>query len=80
MTLIGGVLGRPLLQAWLLPDLNTILNNCIGQNSLWLSGYGIGFPTRLPWFKPGLNVIFLPCIYSFLSLLRTFFVRTEFKK
>ena len=26
--------GRPLLQAWLLPDLNTIPNNCVGKNSL----------------------------------------------
>ena len=26
--------GRPLLQAWLLPELNTIPNNCIGENSL----------------------------------------------
>ena len=26
--------GRPLLQAWLLPDLNTIPNNCITENSL----------------------------------------------
>ena len=30
--------GRPLLQAWLLPDLNTIPNNCVGENSLKLSG------------------------------------------
>ena len=26
--------GRPLLQAWLLPDLNTIPNNCVGENSV----------------------------------------------
>ena len=26
--------GRPLLLAWLLPDLNTKLNNCIRENSL----------------------------------------------
>ena len=25
---------RPLLQAWLLPDLNTISNNCVRENSL----------------------------------------------
>ena len=24
---------RPLLQAWLLPDLNTIPTNCVGENS-----------------------------------------------
>ena len=31
--------GKPLLQAWLLPDLNTIPNNCVRENSLlaqWL--------------------------------------------
>ena len=43
--------GRPLLQALLLPDLNTIPNNCVGENSLWLSGYGIGFSSRHPWFN-----------------------------
>ena len=63
--------GRPLFQAWLLPDLNTIPNNCVGKNSLWLSGYCIGFSTR----RPCPNLIFLPCIYSFLSLLQTLFVR-----
>ena len=26
--------GRPLLQAWLLPNLNTISNNCIRENPL----------------------------------------------
>ena len=26
--------GRPLLQAWLLSDLNTIPDNCVGENSL----------------------------------------------
>ena len=26
--------GRPLLQAWLFPDLNTIPNNCVRENSL----------------------------------------------
>ena len=31
----------------------------------------IGFSTRRPWFKSCPNLIFLPCIYSFLSLLRT---------
>ena len=54
---------RPLLQAWLLPDLNTIPNNYVRENSLQLSGYGIGFSTKRPWFKSCLNLIFLPCIY-----------------
>ena len=40
-----------------------------------ISGYGIGFSTRRPWFKSCPNLIFLPCIYSFLSLLQTLFVR-----
>ena len=31
------------LKAWLLPDLKTIPNNWIRENSLLLSGYGIGF-------------------------------------
>ena len=35
--------GRPLLQAWLLPDLNTKSNNCVRENSLKLRGNGIGF-------------------------------------
>ena len=26
--------GRPHLQAWMLPDLNTIPNNCVGENSM----------------------------------------------
>ena len=29
------------LHAWLLPDLHTIPNNCVRENSL--SGYGVGF-------------------------------------
>ena len=35
--------GRPLLQAWLLLDLDTIPDSCVGKNSLELSSYGIGF-------------------------------------
>ena len=66
--------GRPLLQAWLFPDLNTIPNNCVRENSLKLSGYGIGFSSRRPWFKSCPDFIFLSCIYSFISLLRTLFV------
>ena len=31
--------GRPLLQAWLLPDLNTIPNICVREHSLQLSGF-----------------------------------------
>ena len=66
---------RPLLQGWLLPDLNTIPNNWVRENSLWLCGYGIGFTYRRTWLKSCPDLIFLPCIYSFVSLLPIFFVR-----
>ena len=86
MTLRGVCYGRPLLQAWLFPDLNTIPNNCVRVNSIWLSGYGIGFLSRRPWFKSCPDLLFLPCIYSFVCvfffffLLRTFFVRIFFPR
>ena len=67
--------GRPLLQAWLLPDLNT-LTIALGRILFkQLSGYGIGFSSRHPWFTSYPDILFLPCIYSFLALLRTSFVR-----
>ena len=62
----------PLLQAWLLSDLNTIPNNCIRENSLKLSGYGIGFSTGRPWLESGLD----PHIFS-MHLFISFFV-TDF--
>ena len=57
----------PLLQAWLLPDLNTIPNTCIVENSIYLSGYGIGFhpgvpssnPTRILYFCHAFICLFL---------------------
>ena len=58
--------GRPLLQAWLLPDLNTIPNNCVRENSLWLSGYGISLSTGRPWFES---------MHLFISFFVTDFVR-----
>ena len=75
MTLRGLCYGRPLLYAWLLPDLNTVPKNCVRENSLKLSGYGIDISSRPPWFKSRPDLIFLLCIYSFVSLLRTLFVR-----
>ena len=39
------------------------------------SGYGVGLLTGRPWFESRQDHIFLPCIYSFLSLLRTLFIR-----
>ena len=66
---------RPLLQTWLLPDLNTIPNNCHRENSFWLSGYGIGFWCMRSLVRILPDLIFLPCIYWFVSLLRTLFIR-----
>ena len=40
-----------------------------------LCGYGIVFSSRRPWFKSCPDLIFLLCIYSFVSFLRTLFVR-----
>ena len=61
--------GRLLLHAWLLPNLSTISYNCVRENSLQLSGYGIGFwCTRSPvLILPG------PCI-SAMHLFICFFV------
>ena len=38
-------------------------------------GYGIGLLTVRPWFESRQDHIFLPCNHTFLSLLRTLFVR-----
>ena len=70
------LLQRPLHDAWLHPDLNTIRDNCVGEftfvqwlwfwlfvreslvpdkcvgeNSLCLNGYGIGFSSGSPCFR-----------------------------
>ena len=50
-------------------------HNCIGEDSLQLSGYGIVFSSRRPWFKSCPDLIFLSYIYLFVSLLRTLFLR-----
>ena len=63
--------GRPLLHARLFPDLNTIPNNCVWENSLQLSGYSIGFLSGSAWLESRQDLIFLPCINSFVSLLQT---------
>ena len=65
--------GRPLFQARLLPNLNTIPNNSVKENSLSLSSYGIGFSTKRHWFKSCPNVIFL--LHLFISFFVTDFVR-----
>ena len=38
----------------------------------------MGLSIGWPWFESRQDHIFLPCIYSFLSLLRTLFVRTTY--
>ena len=53
---------RALFQAWLLPDLNITPDNRIKENSLYLSGYGIGFSSSHPWFKSCPKLLFLPHI------------------
>ena len=55
--------------------LDTIPNNCVRDNSVLLSDYGIGFSSRNPLFESRPDLIFLPCIYLFVSLLRTLFAR-----
>ena len=52
-------------------------NNCVRKNSVQLSDYGTGFSSERPWFESRSNLIFLPCIYSCVSLLRTLFVRID---
>ena len=65
--------GRKLLQAWLLPYLNTIPNNCIKENSLKLSGYGIGFwCTRL--LVRILPRLYISAMHLFISFFVTYFV------
>ena len=65
-----GVLREITPQAWLLPDLNTIPDNYVRENSHWLSGYGIGFwyTRSLVWILPG-------PYFSAMHLFICFFVR-----
>ena len=66
--------GKPLLQAWLLPDLNTIPDKCV--IILFSSVVMVlAFGAQGHWFKSCPDLIFLPCIYSFVSVLQTSFVR-----
>ena len=78
MTLGGGVLRMTTPSCMAACNLNTVPHNCVRENSLQLSGYGVGLSIRQPLFESRQDHIFLPCIYSFLSLLRTLFVRTPF--
>ena len=59
--------GRPLLHTWLYPDINTIPNTCIRENSLQLSGYGTGFLSRHSRFKPCPDLEFLLFICFFVT-------------
>ena len=74
MTLRGVCYGRPVLHAWLLPDLNTLPNSCVRENSLELSGYGIGFwcTRSLVRILPG---PYISAMYSFLCFFVMDFVR-----
>ena len=51
------------------------LTTALGRILFKFSGYGIDFSTRLPWYKFRADLIFLPHIYSLVSLLHTLFVR-----
>ena len=64
--------GRPLLQAWLLPD--TIPNNCVGENSPLLSGYGTSFwcTSSLIRILPG---SYISAMHLFICFLVMDFVR-----
>ena len=50
-------------------------NNCVRENSLWLSGYGVCLLSKHSRFKSGVLPVFLLCICSFASLLQTLFSR-----
>ena len=65
--------GRPLLHAWLLCDLNTIPNNCVGEDSLSSVVMVLAFRTGVPGSNSAQT--YLSSICSFVSLLRTLFVR-----
>ena len=64
--------GRQLLQAWLLQDLNTIPKKLFSSVVIILTFGAQGY-----WFESCPDLKFLPCIYSFVSLLRTLFVRYD---
>ena len=66
MTLRGGVLRMTT------PDLNTIPKNCVRENPLWLSGYGIGLSTGRPWFEARQDHI--SAMHLFISFFVTDFV------
>ena len=71
MILRGGVLGRPLLQAWLLPDLNTIPDNCVRENLFSSVVMVLAFQPGGPYSNPSEHYI------SAMHLLISFFV-TDF--
>ena len=50
-------------------------NNCVRENSLSSVVMVLAFGARGLWFESCPDLIFLPCIYSFVSLLRPLFVR-----
>ena len=70
--------GRPLFQAWLLPDLNTVPNNCVRENSLQLSGYGIGFSNQGGLVR-NLSEPYISAMHLFISFFVTDFVHKRRK-
>ena len=73
----GVCYGRPLLQAWLLSDLNTISNSCIGGILFSSVVMVLAFGSQGHWFKSCPDLVFLPCIDSLVSMLWTLFLRTS---
>ena len=67
--------GKLLLQAWLLPDLNTIPNNYVRKKNFELSGYGIGF-----WCTRSLVRILSRPYISATHLFICFFVTVSVRK
>ena len=74
--------GEPLLHAWLHLDLNIIPNICVRENIILSQhcGYANGCSSQSSRFESEPDPVFLPCICSFLSLLRTSFVRKYIAK
>ena len=58
---------------------NTIPNNCVMENSLLLSGFGIGLSTGRPWFESGPDLIIF-VMHLFISFFVTNFVRKRIIK
>ena len=67
--------GRPLYQAWLLPDLKQYLTTALWRILFSSVFMVLALGAQGHWFESYPDFIFLPCIYSFVSLLWTLFIR-----